>query len=170
MVSALLATWFCTGCGGGQQGAASIETRPLEESRALEIVARVVTGRGFQVTGPTKVDLGGEVWLECDLGVAGERMVIEYLTEQDRRRSGDIPPPAPGSKLHVIPARFEPSQPGLQGDPTYVFVIDDRKYVYHHNPTSDRRADVTLAEVEDRLRRDLIDFLTWYESTRADKD
>jgi hypothetical protein len=163
----IIALCAAAGCGGGQRVAAPLETRPLEESKALELVAAAVAERGFQQSGPLKVELGNKAWLECDIGLAGEKIAIEYMTEQDRREAIDIPPPAPGSRLHVIPARLEPAQPGLSGDPVYVYIIDDRKYVYHYNPTSDRRADVTLGEVEDRLRRDLADFLTWYEGTKA---
>jgi hypothetical protein len=168
LLVAIYAGGLAAGCGGGQKTAAPLETRPLEESKALGIVAEVIGDRGFQQDGPVKVELGNQVWLECDVRVAGERIAVEYLTEQDRRQNADIPPPAQGSRLHVIPGKLEPAQPGLQGDPIYVFVVDARKYVYHFNPTSDRRADVTLGEVEDRLRRDLADFLTWYEGTKAE--
>ncbi|HUT78687.1 MAG TPA: hypothetical protein VM285_13415 [Polyangia bacterium] len=164
---ALIASLLVAGCGGGQKATTPLETRSLEESKALEIVVAAIAERGFQQAGPVKVELGNKSWLECDVSVAGEKIAVEYLTEQDRREVVDIPPPAQGSRLHVIPARLEPAQPGLQGDPIYVYIIDDRKYVYQYNPTSDRRADVTLGEVEDRLTRDLDDFLTWYEGTKA---
>ncbi len=163
----ILVLCVAAGCGGGQKAATPLETRPLEENKALEIIAAGIAERGFQQAGPVKADLGNKLWLECDMRIAGEQIAIQYLTEQDRRKAIDIPPPAQGSRLHVIPARLEPAEPGLQGDPIYVYIIDDRKYVYHYNPTSDRRADVTFGEVEDRLRRDLADFLTWYEGTKA---
>jgi hypothetical protein len=167
IAAAVVTAWLAAGCGGGQQAAAPLETRPLEENKALEIVAADITERGFRPAPPVKVELGNQAWLECDIAVDGEKIAIEYLTDQDRRQAVDIPPPAPGSRLHVVPGRLEPAQPGLPGDPVYVFLIDDRKYVYQYNPTSDRRADVTVAEVEDRLRRDLADFLTWYEGNKA---
>ena len=93
---------------------------------------------------------------------------MKYLTEADRKLLGPIPDPAPGSRLHVLLAYTEPDADGKR-EPVYVFFIDDRKFVYHFNPTSDRRANVTFVEVDARLRRDLADFLSWYESAVVKK-
>jgi hypothetical protein len=87
-------------------------------------------------------------------------LAVEYLTAEDRRRIGEIPPPAEGSRLHVLNGRAVsadnvPSR-------VYVLFIDDRKFVYHSNPNSEVRADVTIQEVDSRLRRDIDDFLSWY--------
>ena len=78
--------------------------------------------------------------------------------------------PAQGSRLHVVPGRVVPEEAGVQGEPVYIYVVDDRKYVYHYNPTSEHRADVTYLEVDSRLRRDTADFLSWYESTKTPEE
>jgi hypothetical protein len=56
---------------------------------------------------------------------------------------------------------------GQKAPPVYVFFIDSQKFVYHVNPTSEVRADVTFLEVDSRLRRDLADFLSWYEGAKG---
>ena len=49
----------------------------------------------------------------------------------------------------------------------YVYLIGEKDYEYQPNPTSENRAAVTFREVESRLRRDLADFITWYETSKA---
>ena len=168
-VSALIAstTWL-TSCGGQQEGK-HLETRPLEESKALEIIAEVVADRGYTLTQDVTVELSTKSRFPCDLKVTDHKIAIEYLTEKDRKTIGHIPPAATGSRLHVLPARIPSEDPNAQGDPVYVYFVDERKYVYHYNPTSEVRADVTFLEVDSRMRRDLADFLSWYETQRADE-
>jgi hypothetical protein len=69
----------------------------------------------------------------------------------------------------VIPGRVVSPDPNVQGEPIYIFFIDNRKYEYQYNPTSEARADVTYLEVDSRLRRDVADFLSWYESSEANQ-
>lgn len=167
-VALVLAT--STGCGGGQQGAGSLETRPLEEARALEIAAEMLGERGFQIEKNVEVKLANETAFACDYRASEESIALEYMTEQDRESMGPVPPAAPGSRLHVIPARAASEDPGEQGESLYVFVLDDRKYLYQYNPTSENRADVTFLEVDSRLRRDLADFLSWYETNQVEQE
>ena len=150
-----------TACGGHQQAPAQIETRPLEEGKAFSIIEEMLAERGYAWDNKVPVQVAGAAEFNADFGVRGKNIVIEYLTEQDRARIGSIPPAAEGSRLHVINGRAP-----VNGAPArvYVFFIDDRKFVYHSNPTSEVRADVTFLEVDSRLRRDMADFLSWYEN------
>jgi hypothetical protein len=157
------------GCGGGQAQAEHLETRPLEESKAFEIIIEVVGERGFTLVEDVMVEISTEARFPCDFRANGHRIAIEYLTDKDRRTIGHIPPPAPGSRLHVVPGRAVADDPNTKGEPIYVYFIDERKYVYHYNPTSEVRADVTYLEVDSRMRRDLADFLSWYETSRANE-
>ena len=79
------------------------------------------------------------------------------------------PAAANASASSSKPAKVVAEDPNAQGEPIYVYFIDERKYVYHYNPTSEVRADVTYLEVDSRMRRDLADFLSWYETQRANE-
>ncbi len=164
---------FCAlvtlGCGGQQKQSADLETRPLEESKALEIISNMLTERGYLTTRDVEIELSTKARFKIDFRVNGHKMAIEYLTRQDRTTIGDIPPAAVESRLHVLPAKAVSEDPGEQGEPVYIFIIDEKKYIYQYNPTSENRSDVTYLEVESRLRRDLADFLSWYESSRANE-
>lgn len=158
---------LAAGCGGPQQETAKLETRPLEEAKASDIIAAVLTERGYVASRDVKIELSTKMVFDCDFRVDGQTIALEYVTRQDRTTMGVIPPPAPGSRLHVLPAKVVPDDPSTQGEPIYVYIIDENKYEYQFNPTSENRADVTFLEVESRMRRDLADFLTWYETSKA---
>ncbi len=153
------------GCGGPQQGPAVLDTRPLEETKALEIIESMLTKRGYIASKGEKVELATKSVFPCDYRINGHKIAIEYLTAQDRTTIGNIPPAAQGSRLHVLPAKVPALEAGAQGEPVYIYFVDEQKYIYQYNPTSENRADVTYLEVESRLRRDLADFLSWYESS-----
>jgi hypothetical protein len=157
------------GCGGGQAQAEHLETRPLEESKALEIIAEVASERGYTLLQDVKVELTTDSRFPCDFRVSDHKIAIEYVTAKDRGDIGHIPPAASGSRLHVVPGRAVAEDPHVPGEPIYIYFIDERKYVYHYNPTSEVRADVTYLEVDSRMRRDLADFLSWYETQRANE-
>ncbi len=156
-------------CGGQQKQSSNLETRPLEESKALEIISNMLTERGYITAMDMEIELSTKTRFKVDFRVNGHKMAIEYLTRQDRTTIGDIPPAAVESRLHVLPAKAVSEDPGEQGEPVYIFIIDEKKYIYQYNPTSENRSDVTYLEVESRLRRDLADFLSWYESSRANE-
>lgn len=169
LVGALIAsTTVLCGCGSTQE-VKHLETRPLEESKAFEIIGEVLAERGYTLSPDVMVELSTKSRFPCDFRVNEHKIAIEYLTEKDRKTIGHIPPAASGSRLHVLPARKVSEDPEAQGEPIYLYFIDERKYVYHWNPTSEVRADVTYLEVDSRLRRDLADFLSWYESNRANE-
>jgi hypothetical protein len=148
-------------CGGSQQ-VNTIDSRPLSENQAIEIISKVLSQRGYSATVDQMVTLSNGATVVCDIRVANESISIEYLNKQDKVEVGSVPPPATGSRLHVLPAQFKDASEAVSS--MYVFLLDEDKYVYQHNPTSDMRADVTYHEVESRLTRDLNDFISWYES------
>ena len=104
VVSILLAA-----CSGPQQETVALEIRPLEESKAHKIIASVLNDRGYEATGGGEIELSTGIVFECDFKVDGHKMVVEYLTDQDRTSLGTLPPMAPGSRLHVVPAKVVPS-------------------------------------------------------------
>lgn len=153
------------GCGGAQNQTARLDVRPLEENKALDIIKDVLAERGYTPRPETVVALPTQTSFPCDFTAEGHPIGIEFLTEKDRTSLGVIPEAAPGSRLHVLSARTVATDQNPKNEPMYVFFIDDRKFVYQYNPTSEQRADVTVLEIDSRLRRDLADFLSWYENS-----
>jgi hypothetical protein len=153
------------GCGGRQSAPVQIETRPLEEGKAISIIEESLAERGYAWDKDSSVQAAGTGEFAADFQVKGEKLVIEYLTAEDRARIGQIPPAAEGSRLHVVNGRAVDRDTGVPFR-VFVFFIDDRKFLYHANPTSKVRADVTFLEVDSRLRRDISDFISWYENSK----
>lgn len=164
LIVILAATCAHFGCGGSEQHAANIDARPLEENRAFEIIEEMIAERSYMFDKDVGVALTNKKPFRCDYRVKNHPIAIEYLTEQDRITMGEIPAPAAGSRLHVLQAQTVPAAADVPSEQIYVLFIDDRKFVYQYNPTSEQRADVTFMEVDSRLRRDLADFLSWYET------
>ncbi len=162
-VSFSLVLLTIAGCGGGQKAATHIETRPLGETEALEIIREVLAERGFSNLVQADVLLANNAQFNCDLRVNGHPIGVEYVTDQDHQSIGAIPPPAGGSRLHVLRGRVPSADPMVPGEMIYVFFINSQNFMYHFNPTSEIRANVTFLDVDARLRRDLNDFLSWYE-------
>jgi hypothetical protein len=154
-------------CGGKQSKQTTFETRPLGETEALEIIKEVLAERGYADTQQVDVVLKNGVQFNCDIRAVGHPMCVEYVTEQDRTDMGLLPPPADGSRLHVLRSHTLSADPQTPGELIYVFFIDNRNFVYHFNPTSEVRANVTFLDVDARLRRDLADFISWYEKDIA---
>jgi len=156
-------------CGGAQTNSDNLDTRPLEETKAFEIINQILTERGYLLSRDVRVKIATDAAFPCDFRINGNKIAIEYLTQQDRLTIGNIPAAAPGSRLHVLPAKAVSEDPNVQGESIYIFFIDESDYIYQYNPTSNHRADVTFMEVDSRLRRDLADFLTWYENSRKNE-
>lgn len=165
--AALALVGLAVGCGGAQEGPAKLDTRPLEEQKALDVLSSVLAARGYQAEADASIELATQARFRADVRVKGQKIAIEYLVQQDRIEIGFIPPPAAGSRLHVLQATTVPAEPTGTAEPLYVFFLDDKNYEYQFNPTSDNRADITLTEIQSRLERDLVDFFTWYETTQG---
>lgn len=162
------------GCAGTQPGeaggdqSASRDMIPLEDNRALEIVSSVLREKNMTVVGGVVVQMDNDATLTCDMKIEGHPIAVEYLGALDNDVSSSVPAASAGSRLHVVGARVVEATPDSSaGDAVYVFIMDRREYRYQPYPTSDDRAAVTLREVSSRIRRDLLDFLSWYESTLA---
>ena len=82
-VGALIITAaLVAGCGGKQE-AKHLETRPLEESKALEIIAEVVADRGYTMIEEVMIELSTKSRFPCDYKIADHKIAIEYLTEKE---------------------------------------------------------------------------------------
>jgi hypothetical protein len=167
LAAAVLLTALAGGCGGAQVEQAKLDTRPLEEPKVFEIINAVLAERSYTAQTDAVIELTTKARFNADFRIVGQRVAIEYVIDQDRIEMGLIPPAATGSRLHVLQADTVPSDPKQAPETLYVFLLDDKDYAYQYNPTSENRADITFTEVQTRLRRDIVDFLTWYETTHG---
>ena len=158
---------FAVGCGGAQTGEAKLDTRPLEEPKVFEIINAVLLERAYTAQTDVTLELTTQAKFKSDFRIVGQKVAIEYVIDQDRIEMGLVPPPATGSRLHVLQANTVPSDPQQAPETLYIFFLDDKNYEYQYNPTSENRADITFTEVQTRLKRDVVDFLTWYETTHG---
>lgn len=164
-VSSVLFLVMLPSCGGRQQEPANLDIRPLEETKAFEIIEEILAERGYLHTKDVDLGLRTGTQFKCDYKIQDHSIAIEYFTDQDRQTIGDIPPAAEGSRLHVLLASPLSDKNLSKSGQIFVLLVDEQNFLYHFNPTPDRRADVTIKEVDSRLRRDLQDFLSWYETT-----
>ena len=164
-ISSVLFLVMLPSCGGRQQEPVNLDIRPLEETKAFKIIEEILAERGYLYQKDVDLGLRTGTHFKCDYKIRDRSIAIEYLTDQDRQTMGDIPPAAKGSRLHVLSARLLSGENLSESEQVFVLFIDERNFLYHFNPTPERRADVTILEVDSRLRRDLQDFLSWYETT-----
>ncbi|MBN2804587.1 MAG: hypothetical protein JXR91_15950 [Deltaproteobacteria bacterium] len=150
-------------CGAAQVQTTPIELQPLEEFKALEIIRNTLALKGYKIAPSATVTLSNNSTFNTDISVVNEQISVEYVTEQDTRDKGYMPATAAGSRLHVLPATIKISE--TVTSPTYILILNEDQYMYHARPTPDLRAPVTYHEVENRLIRDLNDFLSWYEKS-----
>jgi hypothetical protein len=106
---------------------------------------RGVTGRS--------VALPGGKTLEVDVGAAGKRYGVAYVTANERRELGNaVPMPEPGMEdaLHLVHGR------GEDGD-ARVLVLHDTSYLYDDQIGEEHESTVLTAE--NKLERDVRDFV-----------
>jgi hypothetical protein len=150
-VAALLAT---PGCGGAQR-VASEPLRPLEESRAIEVVLEAFQQAGVQPELHRRIRLQGNRVMEIDVATAGHDHGVEFVQAQDRADYGDVLPRRrnPDSLLTCV---------GVGADARVdVLLLDDREFLYTPDPEHSGPDRPTNIEVEDRLRRAVVDYLTY---------
>lgn len=151
----LCALW--TGCSGASvaPGGSDGAMHPLEEVRAVRVLERTLTGHGQQVTQGRHLRLMGNRDVTCDAWISGTRHCLEYVTEADRARFGTS-----------LPTRRTPGAlvlaPGAGADQgSDLLVLDAQDYAYEPDPSRQGEGHPTLQEVEDRLERAVLDYLSW---------
>jgi len=145
------------GCGGPQQ-AAELQSGPLGQARALDVLELAAAERDLDpVERHVEATLATGISVLVDVGLPSIEAGFLYLNEQDRRDYGDIPDQAEGSELHAIVAFAD----GDQDRTLHLLVVQDNDFVHVQNPRADQRRpeDATRTVVEARLRRDALDFI-----------
>jgi hypothetical protein len=126
--------------------------RPLDEARAIELVAEVlleigVTGEAHRPVRLANVDF------QLDVAVVGKPVGLELLTDANRQTlSAALGHRRAAGQLRVVAA----DEPG--GGRVDVLILDDQDYRYDPDPIEHEGGAPTIQEVEGRFRRDLRDF------------
>jgi hypothetical protein len=128
-------------------------TQPLDERRALSVIAQAYKDAGATPSAGRPVRLITGRSLRVDIGTEGRRYGIAYLTGADRAlldEKADLPPHAPGGDLPVVQ--------GSGADfGSVILVLFAEDYQYDDFLGTDRNA--TGIAAERKLARDVRDFL-----------
>lgn len=140
-------------CGGPQGPAQSLEMRRLSEARAQEIIAELLTDQQVDATAGWTIAIGHDQPLDVDFRLAGGRFGIEWVSEQDRADYGDaLPQPADGGQLRIMPGHGSDQS-------AQILILDHVSYDYANEREHVQRGVTGASETEERLRRDVLDFL-----------
>lgn len=135
-------------------------TRPLDERRAIEIIADEFRRERTAPAPGKDVALSRSSKLHVDVGAQGKRFGVAYVTAVERRDLGPTLPardPAMGDALQLI------SGAGDDGD-ARILVLHDSDYLYDDHIGETREKSTVTAEL--KLRRDVRDFLVRAQSEK----
>ncbi len=166
-VLAMLCGLGAVGCATVPAAKGPVEQEPLGEADALAIIRSAFEEKGYTVDHGPSLKLRNGVMLPADLKTSGYDMAVEFLTGSDAKTKGQVPDKAARSRLHVITGA--PADATNRKERVYILVCKDSSYLYQPNPMPGNRAPVTLPEVQIRLKRDVFDFIAWYETYTGQK-
>ena len=150
--SGIISLALLLACGGPPPRAPN-PTRPLDERRAVEIILRAFRAEGDRGVTGRSIELPGGKTLEVDVGGAGKKYGVAYVTANERHVLGDaVPMPEPGMEdaLHLVH--------GTHGDAdAKILVLHDTNYLYDDQVGEEHEATVLTAER--KLERDVRDFI-----------
>lgn len=164
-------------CSGGQKSATGPRTdlKPFKEIDTIELFEKVFQEKGYETSRkqPIYIVDDGE-WL-IDLWVEGDTLplVVEYLTADDREKlAGKLKSSKVGDKFKLVAVALEEIKAGQelnQANSRFAVIFDDRDYVFQPNPKSEDRYEVTIFEIEKRLRKDIVDVIEELEKVMAEE-
>lgn len=152
LLAAALATSSLIGCSPPEARAPN-PTRPIDEGRAVKLIAQALSAEGLRPLQPRPVALTGGTKVRMDVGVDGRKLGVVYLTASDIMDLGKDPlskRPSVGDQLIVR---------GGEGDDEgmHVVILYASDYAYDDNVGADREA--TAITAENKLDRDVRDFV-----------
>ena len=152
VAGALAGAFLSAGCGPGEAKAPN-PTRPLDERRAVEVIRRAIRTQGVD-PGPGRDEpLTNGKTIHIDVGVAGHRYGVAYISSEDADALGNAIPSANNKdeKLHLVRA-------GDGGD-TRVVLLYQQNYLY--DDLVGEAHEQTTVTAENALARDVEDFITY---------
>ncbi|MEZ4406663.1 MAG: hypothetical protein R3A52_09320 [Polyangiales bacterium] len=141
------------GCAASRPPLNEAPLRPLEQSRVQRAVDAALASRGLSASRGGRVHLAARRDVACVASVAGRRHCVAWVTAADRARLGSaIPTPSRGLTVAA----------GTDGDQgVSVLVLDAERNGYEPDPDRASADRPTVVEVEDRVTRAVIDWVTW---------
>jgi hypothetical protein len=144
----------------------SAPLRSLDEPEAIALIERLLREAKLRPVPGWQVALPERDAFEVDLRLGDTGFGIEWVSAQDRTRYGRLlPSPGPGGQLRLLSgaenARPKPLILVLDHE-SYRFASHDRPHaaeLHAANPDADQ-----VRDLEQRLRRDLMDFLEYARS------
>lgn len=128
---------------------------PLPESRALEVIREGFDEVHVAPEMHRHLHLRDNHDMEIDFATQGHDHGVEYIQAQDRADFGEVLPHrrTEGSLLTCV---------GVGEDARIdVLLLDDHEFMYQPDASFTGTGQPTLVEVEDRLRRAVVDYLTY---------
>lgn len=128
-------------------------TRPIDEGRAIKLIAQSLRAEGLEALPPRMITLTGGTEVRLDVGVDGRELGFVYLTAADIRGLGDDPLASrPDIDNELIVRTGEGDDEKL-----HVVVLYATDYLYDDNVGEDHEA--TAITAENKLDRDTRDFV-----------
>jgi len=150
---AFLSACLLAGCGPGEAKAPN-PTRPLDERRAIEVIRRAIKSQGADpAPGRDEKLANAGKPIHIDVGVAGHRYGIAYITSEDAEALGTSIPTANNKdeKLRLTRA-------GDDGE-TRIVLLYQQNYLY--DDLVGEAHEQTTVTAENALARDVEDFVTY---------
>ena len=144
-------------CGGVERprGPTEADLRSIHEAEAVDILTELLSESGVAASIHWEVNVGAPEPFQVDLRLAQTSYGIEYVSPQDRHDHGErIPRPDPSGQLRIMPGAGDDAQ-------AQILVLDHSTYRYDPDRERVQRGSTGPAEAEERLRRDLRDFLEY---------
>lgn len=149
---AAFAVVLLTACGGPPPRVAN-PTRPLDERRALEVIADAFREEREHPVPGSDVSLSAQHRLHVDVVAEGKRFGVAYVTAHERAQLEPALPardPKMGDALQLV------SGIGADSD-ARICVLSETDYLYDDQVGEAHEKSTTTAEL--KLRRDVRDFL-----------
>jgi len=143
----------CVACGGGPAPRSANPTRPLDEPRALQIIADAFREQSEQPVPGQEVALSSQHHLRVDVGAQGKRFGVAYLSAPEREALGAALPPRDPHREDALQVVS-----GIDADrDARICVLYDSDYLHDDQAAEVQEPNALTAEL--KLRRDVRDFL-----------
>lgn len=144
-------------CGGPERRApaSAADLRSITETEGITLIREVMAENGVAAELGWEVNVGATEPFAVDVRLAQTAFGVEFVSGQDRADHGDrIPHPDPSGQLRIMPGAGDDAQ-------VQILVVDHRTYRYDPDRERVQRGSVGAAEAQDRLRRDLRDYIQY---------
>jgi len=136
---------------GNKQSPARGPAQPLEERRALQVIADAIEGEGLQPIPGRAVEVGAGRQLDMDVGVLGHKFGVAYTLESERTALGSaLAPRESEGQLQLVVGTGDDRG-------TQVLVLHATDYMLDDHLGTDYEASTITAER--KLGRDVRDFI-----------